>query len=270
MNFKNGKIIIFSGAGISAESGLATFRDSNGLWANYDINVVCNYHSWRQNYELVHKFYNLRREELARVKPNIAHKIAQKLSQEFEVINITQNVDDLFERAYLEGANQANQNANQSIDSSKDSTDSHESNAFFAQYDNANILHLHGKLWEIRCEDCENIITIGYAPYDFSPCPKCGNATLKPNIVFFYEQAPKYAQMYEVFSKVSDNDIIVVSGTSGEVVNVCAMINKGYKILNNLNSARGINEKLFDSVYLEPSTSAFPKIYDEILRLKNG
>ena len=264
-NIKNGKIIIFSGAGISAESGLATFRDSNGLWANYDPNVVCNYHSWRQNYELVHKFYNLRREELARVKPNIAHTIAQKLALEFEVINITQNVDDLFERAYL-GLLWANQKA----DSRKDSADSHESNAIFSQYQNANILHLHGKLWEIRCEECESIFTIGYAPYDFSPCSKCGNAKLKPNIVFFYEQAPKYTEMYEIFSRITDDDIIVVIGTSGEVVNVCAMINKGHKILNNLDSAHGIDEKLFDSVYLEPSTSALPKIYDEIKRLKNG
>lgn len=270
IDFKNGKIIIFSGAGISAESGLMTFRDSNGLWANYDINVVCNYHSWRQNYELVHKFYNLRREELARVHPNIAHTITQKLSRQFEVINITQNVDDLFERAYLEGKSGANQNSNQSVDSNKDSADLHESNADFSQYIKANILHLHGKLWEIRCEECEHITTIGYAPYNFAPCEKCGNAMLKPNIVFFYEQAPKYAQMYEIFSKVRDNDIIVVSGTSGEVVNICAMINRGYKILNNLQSARGINENLFDNVYLEPSTSAFPKIYDEICRLKNG
>ena len=76
--------------------------------------------------------------------------------------------------------------------------------------------------------------------------------------------------MYEIFDSVSDDDIIVVSGTSGEVVNVCAMIGKGYKILNNLEKARGINEKLFDSVYFEPSTSAFVKIYDEIKALKNG
>ena len=273
MDFKNGKIIIFSGAGISAESGLATFRDGNGLWANYDPNVVCNYHSWRKNYELVHKFYNQRREELARVRPNLAHKIAYDLAREFEVINITQNVDDLFERAHLEvTASLRGSEATEAIHSNitNQSADSSDSNAIFAEYKKANILHLHGKLWEIRCENCEHIITIGYAPYDFSPCPKCGNPKLKPNIVFFYEQAPKYAEMYEIFDSVSDDDIIVVSGTSGEVVNVCAMIGKGYKILNNLEKARGINEKLFDSVYFEPSTSAFPKIYNEIKALKNG
>lgn len=262
MNFKNGKIIIFSGAGISAESGLATFRDSNGLWANYDPQVVCNYRNWRTNYESVHKFYDLRREELANVHPNLAHKITQKLAQEFEVINITQNVDDLFERAYLEICG---------VDLDKNfSKNPSDSNTIFTQYEKINILHLHGKLWEIRCENCENIITIGYTSYDFSPCPKCGNTKLKPNIVFFYEQAPKYMEMYEIFSKVHDNDIIIVSGTSGEVVNVCAMIERGYKILNNLEKARGINENLFDSVYFEPSTSAFPKIYEEIKNLKNA
>lgn len=273
MNFKNGKIIIFSGAGISAESGLATFRDGNGLWANYDPNVVCNYHSWRKNYELVHRFYNQRREELATVRPNLAHKIACDLAREFEVINITQNVDDLFERAHLEvTASLRGSEATEAIHSNitNQSADSSDLNAIFAEYKKANILHLHGKLWEIRCENCEHIITIGYAPYDFTPCPKCGNPKLKPNIVFFYEQAPKYAEMYEIFDSVSDDDIIVVSGTSGEVVNVCAMIGKGYKILNNLEKARGINEKLFDSVYFEPSTSAFPKIYNEIKALKNG
>lgn len=284
MEFKNGKIIIFSGAGISAESGLATFRDGNGLWANYDPNVVCNFHTWQQNYEIVHQFYNQRREELARVRPNLAHKIACDLARKFEVINITQNVDDLFERAHLECESSANRgndssdfSANHStdsresnIDSSDSSADSRDFNAIFAKYKKANILHLHGKLWELRCEECEAIINVGYAPYNFAPCAKCGNPKLKPNIVFFYEQAPKYAQMYEIFSRVNDNDIIVVSGTSGEVVNVCALLNRGYKILNNLEKARGISEKLFDSVYFEPSTSAFPKIYDEIIALKNG
>ncbi len=268
-DFKNGKIIIFSGAGISAESGLATFRDSNGLWANYDPNVVCNYHSWRKNYELVHKFYNLRRAELATVRPNTAHKIAMRLAREFRVVNITQNVDDLFERAHLEvTVSLRGSEATEAIHSNI--TDLSDSNARFAEYEQANILHLHGKLWEIRCENCEYIATIGYAPYDFTPCPKCGNEKLKPNIVFFYEQAPKYMEMYEIFDSVSDNDIIVVSGTSGEVVNVCAMIRRGYKILNNLEKARGINENLFDSVYFEPSSSAFEKIYNEIKALKTA
>lgn len=248
MDFTNGRVIIFSGAGISAESGLATFRDSNGLWANYDPNIVCNYTNWHSNYKIVHKFYNQRREELKHTKPNIAHILTQKLSQEFEVINITQNVDDFFERAYLEVNN---------VESSD-----------FNAYSKADILHLHGKLWELRCENCENITTIGYESYDFSPCKKCGNEILKPNIVFFYEQAPKYAIMYEIFDSIKYDDIIIVIGTSGEVVNICAMLNRGYKILNNLAKTRGIDENLFDSLYLEKSTEALPKIYNEIKNIK--
>lgn len=248
MDYSKGRIIIFSGAGISAESGLATFRDSNGLWANYDPDIVCNYRNWRENYKIVHKFYNQRREELKHTKPNIAHIITQKLSQEFEVINITQNVDDFFERAYLEVNN---------VDSSD-----------FVNYARAGILHLHGKLWELRCEHCESITTIGYESYDFSPCEKCGYELLKPNIVFFYEQAPKYAEMYEIFDSIKDDDIILVVGTSGEVVNICAMLNRGYKILNNLTSTLGINENLFDSLYLESSAVAMPKIYNEIKNIK--
>lgn len=231
-----GKIVVFSGAGISAESGLATFRDSNGLWANYDPMIVCNYLNWLDNYNLVHEFYNLRRIELKNVNPNIAHEIISKLSREYEVINITQNVDDLFERAGCE-----------------------------------NVIHLHGNLKEMRCLECGDISQIGYEAYKFSPCLKCGNEKLKPNIVFFYESAPKYADMYEIFNNIKNNDIVLVIGTSGEVVNICSMLNYGYKILNNLKSSNMIDETLFDSVYLESSSSALPKIYDEIKnKLKKG
>lgn len=233
MGFQNGKIIVFSGAGISAESGIATFRDSNGLWANYDPMVVCNYHNWRENYKLVHEFYNKRREELRSVAPNAAHKIIKKLSDEFELINITQNVDDLFERAGCEG-----------------------------------VIHLHGNLRELRCEKCGAIIEIGYEAYDFTPCPKCHAPELKPNIVFFYENAPRYVDLYEVFSGVGDSDIVLVVGTSGEVINICYMLSRGHKILNNLQSQAMIDESAFDSVYLEKSSVAMPKIYEEIRELK--
>ncbi len=235
MNFKQGKIIIFSGAGISADSGIATFRDSNGLWANYDPNIICNYRNWRENYNLVHEFYNKRRNELANVAPNVAHKIVARLQNEFGAINITQNVDDLFERAGCK-----------------------------------NTIHLHGFLSELRCENCESIIDIGYDSYKFTSCPKCKNDKLKPNIVFFYEQAPKYYDMHAIFSSVRDDDIVVVIGTSGEVVNICALLNRGYKILNNLSPSSMIDESLFDSVYMESSTTALPKIYNEIAMLKNA
>ena len=77
------KIIIFSGAGLSAESGLSTFRDNDGLWANYDINKVCNYMTWLDNFSLVHEFYNKRRVELESAKPNIAHMTIAKIQQKY-------------------------------------------------------------------------------------------------------------------------------------------------------------------------------------------
>lgn len=232
MNFKNARIIVFSGAGISAESGIATFRDGNGLWANYDPQIVCNYRNWKQHYNLVHEFYNKRRAELRNVKPNKAHEIIKHLSDEYPLINITQNVDDLFERAGCK-----------------------------------DVIHLHGNLLELRCETCKNIIPIGYEVYNFTPCPKCGTKQLKPNVVFFYEQAPRYADMYEIFAHIRDCDIVLVVGTSGEVININFLLTRGYKILNNLQSQAMIDESVFDSVYLESSTTALPKIYDEIRKL---
>lgn len=230
-NYKNGRVIIFSGAGISADSGLSTFRDNNGLWAKYDPMEVCNYENWKENYKLVHKFYNLRREELGKVKPNIAHKLVARMCKEFDAINITQNVDDLFERAGCE-----------------------------------NSIHLHGFLKELVCEKCENIEDIGYGAYDFHACKNCGNERLKPNIIFFHEPAPLYFLMYGIFSGITNNDIIIVIGTSGNVINISRLLNKGYKILNNLDSS--IDEELFDNIYLESSSTALPKIYEEVKELR--
>lgn len=93
------KLVILSGAGISQESGISTFRDANGLWENHDIMEVASIQGWHKNPELVLDFYNQRRRQLSEVKPNEAHKIIVQLEDHFEVLIITQNVDDLHERA---------------------------------------------------------------------------------------------------------------------------------------------------------------------------
>lgn len=148
------KLIVFSGAGLSAESGLETFRDADGLWAKYDPMEVCNYQNWEKNFDLVHRFYNERRKELAKVKPNAMHlylaQLEHDLKGKVDMIHLTQNVDDLLERA---GATK--------------------------------IIHLHGKLTELICPQCQHIQTIGYAEFDKSPCPKCGHTKVKPQIIFF-------------------------------------------------------------------------------------
>src|SRR5690625_2961344 len=158
------KIFIFTGSGISAESGLTTFRGSEGLWNNHSIDDVCNEFTWQQNYELVHQFYNDLRHTLANTQPNQAHysiaKIQKKYGQNVQIV--TQNVDDLLERA---GA--------------------------------TNVLHLHGNLSELTCAYCEHEWDIGYQMVDIHnpehmQCPNCkqDNQCVRPNIVFFGGPAP--------------------------------------------------------------------------------
>lgn len=236
------KLVVFSGAGLSAPSGVATFRDSNGLWANYDPMEVCNFQNWEKNFTLVHNFYNLRRAELKNVAPNAMHHYLATLPQTLntqlsnktrdervEVIYLTQNVDDLLERA---GA--------------KD------------------VVHLHGELIKLVCPRCENVITIGYEAYDSEPCVQCGYEKIKPKIVFFYEQAPLYATMYEIFASLRERDCVLVVGTSGSVIDISSLLalnpRIGKKILNNLEQSQSIDERVFDEVIYESATDVIQRV----------
>jgi NAD-dependent deacetylase len=235
------KIVIFSGAGLSAESGISTFRDSNGLWNNHDIKKVCNINTWEKNYELIHTFYNNRRNQLAEVEPNEAHKIISKIQKEHEnVILITQNVDDLLERAGCE-----------------------------------NVIHVHGILDEIKCPVCKEIYKMNYKSLDYENfvCKNCENTKLKPNIIFFDEMAPEYHWMYRHFESLKENDIVIVIGTDGSVVKIDDILTKRYngysytgvnakKILVNLNESIHINPKNFNYVYMENATSGMKKVYE--------
>ncbi|WP_334094555.1 SIR2 family NAD-dependent protein deacylase [Helicobacter typhlonius] len=236
------KLVIFSGAGLSAESGLETFRDNGGLWAQYDPMEVCNYENWLENFALMHRFYNLRREELGKVQPNAMHKFlatlphSLKAKQDIEVIHITQNVDDLLERA---GA--------------------------------SNIIHLHGQLSKIICPKCEYIFDIGYTHFEPHNCPNCGYEKLKPFIVFFYEKAPQYATMYEIFESLNFRDCVLVIGTSGNVVDISSILARceykhkiGLKILNNLEPSNSIAESVFDTIYYKPATQAIEQIQEAL------
>ncbi|PUA28657.1 MAG: NAD-dependent deacylase [Cellvibrio sp. 79] len=146
------KIVVFSGAGISAESGLKTFRDSNGLWENYPVEVVASINGWRNNPELVLDFYNQRRLDAANATPNKAHLAIAELEKKFDVVVITQNVDDLHERA-----------------------------------GSSNVIHLHGNLTQARSSiDPGLIYDIGSAAIHIGQT--CGlKSQLRPNIVFFGE-----------------------------------------------------------------------------------
>ncbi|RDU73118.1 NAD-dependent deacetylase [Helicobacter aurati] len=249
------KLVVFSGAGLSAESGLSTFRDDNGLWAQYDPMEVCNYNNWLSNFSLVHKFYNLRRKELEKVQPNKMHNFLAQLpmilnadsssrsqsDKPIEVIYITQNVDDLLERA---GANR--------------------------------VVHLHGELTKIICPRCETIFTIGYNEFQKHDCQNCQYQYLKPFVVFFFEHAPQYTLLYQTFENLTQEDCVLVIGTSANVIDVNSLVTMaekrgkiGYKILNNLEYHSNIRESLFDTILYMPATQAIERIHKTLEQFFN-
>lgn len=231
------KIIVYSGAGISAESGIPTFRDKNGLWENHKIDEVANYYTWKDNFELVHKFYNQRRADLSAVQPNFAHKMVSKWIKEYkEVIVITQNIDDLFERAGC-----------------------------------TNVIHLHGLLSEMKCEACGHIWSIKYGQWDTENdhCAnhKCNSQKgVKPNVVFFHENAPMYHALDMVFESLEEDDIFIVIGTMGNVVPIGHRLSflPSIKILNNLEPTIALPNDVFDYTFFMPATQAVVEI-DKIL-----
>ncbi len=229
------KVIILSGAGLSAESGISTFRESGGLWEQYDVSVVCNYDSLEKNESLTLEFYDKRRQELASKEPNKAHIEYAKLKKRHleDVAIITQNVDDLFEKAGLK---------------------------------HDEVIHLHGYLPEVRCRNphCEAIYDIGYGSiYDFHNgfCPKCGEK-LRPNIVFFGEMAPLYERLN---TEIQNCEFIVVVGTSGNVIGVNTMAAFiEHSILNNLEESAAIEHQLFEKALFKPATEAVDEIVADI------
>jgi NAD-dependent deacetylase len=219
------KVIIFTGAGISAESGIMTFRDAGGLWENHRLEDVCSYDSLDKNRELVLKFYDTRRVQLSKVKPNKAHIQIAELQKKYpdDIAIITQNVDDLFERA---GA--------------------------------LKTIHLHGFLTSLKCTICEHKMDIGYAKQDReTSCPKCNNL-LRPDIVFFGESAPMYELLIE---ELNDCEIFVVIGSSGAVINTDNFAAyTHYSILNNLEPSHYINEAHYDEIIYAKATEAIDDI----------
>lgn len=207
------KLIICSGAGLSQESGLPTFRDSNGLWNQFNLKKVCNYHSFLENYIDSNEFYNLRRKLLANVVPNQAHIKIHELNSLFEVVNFTTNVDDLLERA---GSN--------------------------------NVTHLHGNLTEVVYNFGEKNQRIENIGYDNSKYEDLKLYPVKPNVVFFGEGAPKYFDIENFFTEeTNENDICIIVGSSEQVFEFSfnikfeykfkgqiIFVNKDEKLVNNL------------------------------------
>ncbi len=179
------KLFILSGAGLSAESGIGTFRGSGGLWEGHDVMQVCSVQGWMENRELVKRFYDERRIELADKEPNAAHYAIARLQKRFKgrIWNLTQNVDDLLERAGCE-----------------------------------EVIHLHGTLRDLRCEACGKVWDIGFRAQNNSDrCPSCGSFSVRHNVVMFGEPAPAYRYIKKA---IDDSALFVAIGTSGEVIDI--------------------------------------------------
>jgi NAD-dependent deacetylase len=180
------KLVALTGAGISAESGIATFRDSGGLWEGHKVEDVATPEGWRRNPALVLQFYNERRKQALNAKPNQGHKILAELECDFDVTVITQNVDDLHERA-----------------------------------GSSNVIHLHGKLFESRSSSDPSLI-YPVKGWELKLGDKCERGSqLRPNIVWFGEAVP----MIEVASVIASTaDIFLVIGTSMVVYPAAGLI----------------------------------------------
>jgi len=180
------RLVVLTGAGVSAESGISTFRDSGGLWENHDIMEVASPYGWEKNMELVLEFYNKRRKQLFEVEPNRAHYILAELEQHFDVRIITQNVDDLHERA-----------------------------------GSTNIMHLHGELKKVRSQfDPDLVYTLdGWELKKGDLCPK--GSQLRPHIVWFGEPVPMISDAARVASTA---DILLIVGTSLNVYPAAGLV----------------------------------------------
>ncbi|PTB97771.1 NAD-dependent protein deacylase [Marivirga lumbricoides] len=182
------KLVVLTGAGISAESGIPTFRGADGLWEGYDVTEVASPQGWQNNRALVLDFYNQRRKGIQQAQPNRAHKILAELETEFDVQIITQNIDDLHERA-----------------------------------GSTNILHLHGEIGKARSTVDPNLIydIEGWELKEGDVCAK--NSQLRPHIVWFGEMVPMIAPAAKIVAKA---DILLVVGTSLQVYPAAGLIHE--------------------------------------------
>jgi NAD-dependent deacetylase len=180
------RLVVLTGAGMSSESGIRTFRDSGGLWEEYEVTEVATYDAWLRNQELVLRFYNERRRQLAGCKPNAGHTGLAQLEKSFDVQIITQNIDDLHERA-----------------------------------GSKKILHLHGELTKARSTVDDSLIyDIGYR--DINKGDKCAKGSqLRPHIVWFGEEVP---MMERAAMLAAEADIFVVIGSSLNVYPAAGLI----------------------------------------------
>jgi NAD-dependent deacetylase len=178
---KDGKIVILTGAGISAESGLGTFRDAGGIWSRYDLEEVATPEGFARNPALVHDFYDARRANARAAQPNAAHRALVRLAERWpdEVVVVTQNIDDLHERAGQRG-----------------------------------VLHMHGEIARALCAGCGHRWDAPERMDPADPCPACGAAATRPDVVWFGEIPYR---MDEIGDHLARAGRFAAIGTSGTV-----------------------------------------------------
>ncbi|TCS35899.1 SIR2 family NAD-dependent protein deacylase [Reinekea marinisedimentorum] len=182
------KVVVFTGAGVSAESGIQTFRDANGLWHNHNVQDICSLDGWHRNPEMVLNFYNQRRADVKNAAPNKAHEAIASLQEKYEVVVVTQNIDDLHERAGSE-----------------------------------TVLHVHGEVTKARSSEDETLIyDISYEPIELGHTCSLGSQ-LRPHIVWFGEAVNHIQEAYDHFL---DADKVLVVGTSLQVYPVAGLVHE--------------------------------------------
>ena len=227
-------IVILTGAGISAESGLKTFRDNDGLWENHRVEEVATPEAFEQNPSLVYRFYNARRVQLQQddVNPNAAHEALAKLEKAFgsNLMLVTQNVDDLHERG-----------------------------------GSKSVYHMHGKLLSARCAISQQTFDWSDSFDHTTKCPCCNRVTLRPDIVWFGEM-PMY--MEEIYDALSKADVFIAIGTSGNVYPAAGFVqiakeSGAHTIEANLEP--GVTNALFDESLTGPASHIVPQWVDQLI-----
>lgn len=226
-------IVILTGAGISAESGLKTFRAEDGLWENHPVEQVATPEGFAADPYLVQRFYDERRAGVMEAQPNAAHAALGRLDAAWDgnLLIVTQNIDDLHERG---GA--------------------------------ARVLHMHGEALSAWCTACDARHRWTSTLRDGPPCPACGVATLRPDIVWFGEMPYR---MGEIYRAIAGADLFVSIGTSGAVYPAAGFVQQarenGARTLE-LNLERSLGSRNFDETRLGPASVLVPQWVGEMLR----
>lgn len=228
---RDARIVILTGAGVSAESGLRTFRAADGLWENHRVEDVATPEGFRRNPGLVYRFYNERRRSLGSVAPNAAHLALARLERDWagEVLLVTQNVDDLHDRA-----------------------------------GSRNLLHMHGELLKAHCLACGAVHPWPGDLDGASRCPGCGRGPVRPHIVWFGEMPLDMERIYESLERC---DLFVAIGTSGHVYPAAGFVEAvglGARTLE-LNLESSLVASAFREARRGPATELVPAFVDQLL-----